>query len=156
MTATAWWAQPSLWRFLVVGVAVTAVDFAVLILLHGILNLAVVPSAVIAFMVAFIINFGLSRTWTFAASAGSAGRQLTRFILLVAANTVMTALGMALMTGWGLQYLVAKTVLTGAIVACNYVIMRRWIFVPERERNSVQGLEGPRGNAQQQDREHRD
>lgn len=128
MTDSRWWLNQSLWRFLIVGVTVTAVDFGVLALLHGLLAVNVVASAVIAFLTSFVVNFTLSRQWTFQSTQARASTQLIKFCSLVAVNTVATAAGMWLLTSSGVQYLVAKLMLTAVIFCFNYVIMRRWIF----------------------------
>lgn len=128
MNGGRWRPDASVLRFLLVGVTVTALDFAVLTLLHGVLQWDVVLSAVIAFLAAFVVNFTLNRRWTFDATDGVGSRQLLRFTILVAANTVVTAVGIGVLTRTGLHYLVAKVFLTGVIVVANYVIMRRWVF----------------------------
>ena len=128
MSGGPWWRRVSFWRFLAVGALVTAVDFTVLTVLHGLLGLDVVLSAVLAFLAAFAVNFTLNRTWTFQASGADSGGQLLRFTFLVAGNTLVTAGGMAVLTGVGLHYLAAKVCLTAVIVAVNYVVMRRWVF----------------------------
>ena len=123
-----WWRRVSFWRFLAVGVLVTIVDFSVLTILHGFLGWDVILSVVLAYLAAFVVNFTLSRTWTFQASGAGSGGQLVRFTALVAANILATAGGMAMLTGLGLHYLMAKVLLTAVIVAVNYVVMRRWVF----------------------------
>lgn len=128
MTSTRWWLRRSLWRFLVVGVTVTLVDFGLLALLHGLLGVQVVVSAVAAFLAAFVVNFTLSRQWTFESTQMKPGVQLVKFSILVAANTVVTAVGIWFLTSAGMQYLLAKLLLTAVIVCVNYFVMRLWIF----------------------------
>lgn len=117
----------SVLRFLVTGALVVVVDYGVLIILHGALSLDVTISAVIAFLCAFVVNFTVNRTWTFRAG-GAPGGPLVRFTVLVAANTVVTALGMWWLTNLGMHYLGAKTTLVAVIVPVNFVVMRVWVF----------------------------
>ena len=120
----------SLLRFIGVGVVATAVDFGLLTFLHGLLGWDVVLSAVLAFLAAFGVNFSLNRRWTFRADGTAPAGQLVRFTTLVAANTVVTGLGIGVLTSHGVGYLVAKCLLTAVIVAVNYVVMRTWVFRP--------------------------
>lgn len=131
MTTPVWWRRPSLWRYLTVGMTVVVVDFGLLTVLHAWWGVNVVVASVVAFMAAFGVNFGLNRGWTFQASGQPAPGQLVRFTILVAANTLVTAVGMGGLTALGLNFLVAKLLITAVIVSVNYVVMRRWVFRPD-------------------------
>lgn len=121
-------ARHSAVRFLVVGVLSIAADAGLLALLHGVLRIWLPVATALAFAGAFVVNFGLNRGWAFGSSA-SMGRQLRRYLLLVAANLALTVVFVSGLTWLGLMYLIAKLITAAVLAAANYVISRRWIFI---------------------------
>jgi putative flippase GtrA len=121
-------ARSSLVRFVVVGGLSFATDFGSLYLLHGVLGILLAPATVMAFAIAFVVNFGLNRIWAFRAS-GAVGQQLRRYLYLVAVNLVLTVLIVQGLTLLGLPYLVAKACSTAVLTVGNYFVSRKWIFL---------------------------
>ena len=114
-------------RYLVIGGLSFAVDFGVLFAAHGVLGVRLPVATVLAFLVAFTVNFGLNRLWSFG-SRSPVGRQLVRYVSLVAVNTVLTALVVSGLAALGVQYLVAKAIVTAGLVVLNYAAYRAWVF----------------------------
>jgi putative flippase GtrA len=114
----------------VAGGVTFLVDIASLRFLHGTVGIALVPSTVVAFLIAFAFNFTVSRQWTFAVAArsGRARRQITRYLLLVSVNLVSTVLLVAGLSTVGINYLIAKTVAGGINALGNFFAYRHWVF----------------------------
>jgi putative flippase GtrA len=119
-------------RFFVVGVLSLAVDLGVLWVLHGLLGVWLPLAAALSFLSSFVVNFGLNQRWTFNATEGSTPAQLVRYTILVAANTLATAIAVTAITNTGVDYLIAKLMVVVVLTATNFVLMRIWVF---RERH---------------------
>src|SRR5438270_12538394 len=115
-------------RFLVVGVLSVATDATALFVLHGVLRIWLPAATAGAYGVAFVVNFGLNRTWVFRAT-DSVGRQLQWYIALVVVNLALTVVLVPTLTWLGIQYLASKLLVAAALAVLNYVASRRWIFV---------------------------
>jgi len=120
--------QHSAVRFLVVGVASFLADASALWLIHGVLGIWLPVATTLAFMAAFVVNFGLGRTWAFESRGRSLGRQLPRYVTLVAANLVLTVLLVDGITGLGVPYLGSKAVTATILAVVNYLASRTWVF----------------------------
>lgn len=120
-------ARHSAVRFLVVGGLSVIADTGALFVLHGVLGIWLPVATALAYAVAFVVNFGLNRTWAFGAD-GAIGRQLWRYLALVAANLVITVLLVQGLVWAGLGYLVAKVLTALGLAVVNYLVSRRWIF----------------------------
>ncbi|URM95737.1 GtrA family protein [Actinomadura madurae] len=94
---------------------------------HGMLDVRLPVATTAAFLTSFAVNFGLNRVWSFG-SRSPVGRQLVRYVSLVVVNTVVTVLLVSGLAAVGVQYLVAKTIVTAGLVALNYVAYRVWVF----------------------------
>jgi putative flippase GtrA len=117
-------------RFLVVGLLSFVADAGLLYLFHGVLGLWLPLATAMAFLGAFVVNFSLNRTWAFR-SDGAVGRQFWRYLALVLANLIATVALVSGFTALGLPYLVAKAATTATLVAINYAVSRRWIFLKD-------------------------
>ena len=115
-------------RFVIVGGLTLAVDGGSLFLFHGVAGIWLPLATAMAFAAAFVVNFGLNRAWAFSASDGAVGRQVGRYLLLVAVNLVLNVIGVATLTWAGLPYLVSKLVVAVVLAVVNYFVSRRWIF----------------------------
>jgi putative flippase GtrA len=120
-------ARHSAVRFVVVGGISFGIDAATLYLLHGVLRLWLPSATVLAYTVAFGVNFGLNRVWAFGAD-GRMGRQLHRYLRLTVVNLVLTAIGVPGLTWLGLEYLLSKVVVGSVLALMNYVVLRMWVF----------------------------
>jgi putative flippase GtrA len=117
-------------RFVLVGAVSVATDFAVLAGLHGGLMLGLGYAVVLAYLVAFAVNFTLSRRWTFdGATEGDRARQLARYIGLVALNLVLTYVFVTGLADLGLNYLVAKLLVASCLAVGNFFAYRHLVFI---------------------------
>ncbi len=114
-------------RFAAVGGLSFVADAGSLYVLHGLLGIWLPLATTLAFGVAFVVNFGLNRLWAFG-SSGAVGHQLTRYLLLVVTNLVLTVALVQSLTWLGLPYLISKAVTTVGLAVMNYFVSRRWIF----------------------------
>jgi putative flippase GtrA len=114
-------------RFLTVGVLSVAVDTGSLYVLHGVLKVWLPVATALAYLVAFVVNFGLNRLWVFADNGQLFG-QLWRYLLLVAVNLGATVLLVSGLAATGLPYLVAKLCTAAGLAVVNFFVSRRWIF----------------------------
>lgn len=121
--------QHSAVRFLIVGGVSLAVDEGTLFLLHGVAGVWLPLATLLAFAVAFGVNFGLNRSWAFSAGGGAVGRQVWRYLMLVAGNLAVTVVGVPALTALGILYLISKLVVAGILAVINYFVSRRWIFI---------------------------
>jgi putative flippase GtrA len=121
-------ARHSAVRFLVVGVLSLATDAGSLFILHGVLGIWLPVATALAYAAAFVINFGLNRIWAFETSSAM-GRQLWRYLALVAVNLCFTVISVQALVWLGVEYLVAKMVIAVGLAVINYVVSRKWIFV---------------------------
>jgi putative flippase GtrA len=121
--------QHSAVRFLIVGGVSLSVDEGMLFLLHGVAGVWLPLATLLAFAVAFGVNFGLNRGWAFSARDGAVGRQVWRYLMLVAVNLGVTVVGVPALTALGVLYLISKLVVAGLLAIMNYFVSRRWIFI---------------------------
>ena len=132
-------ARHHLVRFGVVGGLSFATDILLLWVLHGVAHLWLWLATTLAYLVAFVIGFVLSREWVFP-EAGRTRAQVYRYCLLVVGVLLLTVLGVQALTWLGVPYLAAKLVTSGVVAIVNYVASRWWVFrvpaiptEPERE-----------------------
>ena len=97
---------------------------------HGVLNLGLALSTVLAFALAFSVNFTTSRQWVFKVSAqeGSAQHQVARYLVLVGINLGLTLVIVVGLSAVGVPYLLAKVVATGINAVGNFFAYRHWVF----------------------------
>lgn len=127
-------------RFFVVGVVSFGVDIGSLRLFHGVLHLGLALSTLIAFAVAFCVNFTASRQWVFTATARDtyARRQAVRYLVLVAVNLVLTLVIVVGLSDLGIPYLLAKVVAASVNAVGNFFAYRHWVFASSRDGNRTQ------------------
>jgi putative flippase GtrA len=116
-------------RFLVSGGLTFVADIGTLKLLHGILGVQLLTATTVAFMVAFAVNFTLSRQWTFTAGRDRPAHwQAVKFGALVAANLASTLLIVGGLAAAGTYYLLAKIIATAVNAIANFFLYRHWVF----------------------------
>lgn len=124
-------------RFAVVGLSGTLLDFIVLNFLKIVFGLPTLPANVISYSCGIINNYFLNRFWTYAEVKEK--NQAARFWQF----TLVSLLGLLLnnLLMWGLEkpfglllnnpaqgYLPAKIVATAVVVFWNYYVNRYWTF----------------------------
>ena len=123
-------------RFLVVGLSGTILDFGLLIALKW-LGLGTALAATLSFSAGVVNNFTWNYHWTYAdAQSKSLGMQFGQFALVsslgLALNNLCVLSLESLFAGWlpnpSLAYLPAKAAATGVVVFWNYIANRYWTF----------------------------
>jgi putative flippase GtrA len=127
-------------RFGLVNLGCFVLDVVALLALRELTALPLAVDAALAFAVAALVNFALSRQWVFerAARGGRPHADLARYALLVAAGLLITTVTVPLLAGVGVDYRVAKLIASGMVGVSNFVVMPRWVFLGDRQpRTSV-------------------
>jgi putative flippase GtrA len=115
-------------RFLVTGGLSYLVDVGTLVALNSGAGWSVGAATSGAYLVAFFFTFTMNRIWVFRASGSSAAGQVSRYLVLVGVNYLVT-LGIVLgLTSLGVAVVVAKTAATVVIALSNFVVYRGWVF----------------------------
>lgn len=121
-------------RFVIVGVANTALDFALLFLLTR-LGVPLIAANMISTGVALTFSFFLNRSYTFG-SSGGAGTQAVKFVLVTLVGLwilqpIVLVLGMAVLPSLfsqDLALLFAKGAATVVSMVWNYLLYDRFVF----------------------------
>lgn len=123
-------------RFGIVGVANTALDFAILFLLVA-LGLDKIPANYISTGISFIFSFFVNKSFTFKSKGGNVKKQFAYFIIItiiglwVIQPLVITGVSLLLAnTGWasGVILFAAKIIATVASLVWNYIFYSRLVF----------------------------
>ena len=116
-------------RFLVVGVFCFALNLLILKVGTGIRGWHYLISMVVSLLICSAVNFTLNKKWTFEASSGSFWRQLGRFYV-VNLNSYAWNLGLSavLITGLGVPYLLASSILAIGMTLINFALHKNWSF----------------------------
>jgi putative flippase GtrA len=117
-------------RFAIVGLASFALDVGALVALRTRTPLPLAVVTALAFSIAALFNFVLSRQWVFpdAARAGKPHADLARYAVLVAAGLLLTTVTVPVLAVGGLDYRLAKLLASGLVALLNFLVMPRWVF----------------------------
>lgn len=123
-------------RFGIVGIANTALDFALLFLFVG-LGLDKIPANYLSTGISFIFSFFVNKSFTFKSKGGNVKKQFIYFIVItiiglwVIQPLIITAVAATLATtGWasGVILFAAKIIATVASMIWNYIFYSRLVF----------------------------
>lgn len=120
--------------FLSVGVASTALHYALMTAAVELLRAPEIPAAAAGFLAGAVLNYGLNRRLSFA-SKRPHRQGLPRFVLMVALGVLLNSALLGLGLRLGLHYLPAQMLATVAVMGFNFACMKYWIFTviePER------------------------
>jgi putative flippase GtrA len=120
--------------FLSVGLASTALHYAVMSLAIEVLGTPVLLAASAGFLAGAALNYTLNR-WISFASDRPHREGLPRFALMVVIGVLLNSLLLALGLHLGLHYLPAQVLATVGVMGFNFACMKYWIFniiQPER------------------------
>lgn len=129
-------------RFGIVGIANTALDFAILFILVA-LGLDKIPANYVSTGISFIFSFFVNKSFTFKSKSGNAKKQFLYFIIItiiglwVIQPLIITGLSTVLAnTGWssGVILFVAKIIATVASLIWNYIFYSRVVFKKEEDK----------------------
>lgn len=123
-------------RFGIVGIANTALDFALLFLLVA-LGLDKIPANYVSTGISFIFSFFVNKSFTFKSKSGNVKKQFALFIIItiiglwVIQPLIITGVSALLVnTGWASAIIlfVAKIIATIASLIWNYLFYSRLVF----------------------------
>ena len=122
--------MPQLIRYLISGVFCAALEFSTFQLAHHFLDFNLVVANTIAFGLAFISNFFITKFFVFNHSQRASVRyQFIAYCLLVAINYALsTWLLVYLVKSWHLQATVSKFLSMVAVAAWNFFIFKKVVY----------------------------
>lgn len=129
-------------RFGVVGIANTALDFAILFLLVS-LGLDKIPANYISTGTAFIFSFFVNKSFTFKSKGGNVKKQFLYFLIItiigiwIIQPLIIAGISSLLAgTGWASAVILfaAKVIATVATLIWNYIFYSRIVFKKEIEK----------------------
>jgi putative flippase GtrA len=119
---------PQFLRYAGAGVAGTAMQYAVLIVLVQLAGLGAVAASTLGAVAGALVNYRLNHQLTFA-SDKTHGHALPRFALVAVAGIALNAIVLAAMLAFVTpHYLVAQVAATGAVLVAGFLANRTWTF----------------------------
>ena len=117
-------------RFCAVGLATFLLDTGTLIALHGGAHMQLALATALAFALASLVNFVLSRQWVFeqAATGARPRAALIRYTAVILIGLAATAALVPAITHTGMDYRLAKTLASVVVGIGNYFAFPRWVF----------------------------
>lgn len=124
-------------RYLLVGGTTFVLDFGILFILHGQLQLNLAASTSVAYWVSMSYNFVLNRYWTFdSREKESLTRHITTYLALVLFNYLFTVTFVSIV-GSHINYVIAKALAVAIQMVWTYEVYRKYIFIsPESTENT--------------------
>jgi putative flippase GtrA len=104
------------------------VDLGLLVLLHGVLELPLLPATATAFAASVVVNFTLNRALHLAGPGAGTHRQLLRYGALLGANAVVTLALVSLSQQLRAPYLLGKLAAVALTTVWNFPLYRFWVF----------------------------
>jgi putative flippase GtrA len=117
-------------RFCAVGLGTFLLDEGALIVLHGPARLPLALATALAYTLAALLNFVLSRQWVFEqASNGARPRTaLVRYVIVIVIGLLITAALVPALQAIGIDYRVGKVLVSGLVGIANYFAFPMWVF----------------------------
>jgi putative flippase GtrA len=119
----------SLIRYIVIGGVTFLMDFLLLVLLHGVLDVNVLIAASLSYWTAIAFNFVANRFWTFGATDTPVIKHLIAYLLLLGFNYLFTVAFIGIATNLDVHYTVAKIVSVAIQTSWTYALYKKVIFV---------------------------
>ncbi|MBC8007187.1 MAG: GtrA family protein [Prolixibacteraceae bacterium] len=116
-------------RFAIVGGACFAAGVLILYVLTDLGGLHYLLSMSVALVSGSFLGWILNRTWTFRSDAADTGMEFFRYLGVNIGAYIATLLLMGfLVSGLGVNYIVASVVIAFAMMFANFLIHRAWSF----------------------------
>ena len=117
-------------KYLIGGGTATLVDLVLLFFFTSILHIWYLLSAVLAFIVAYVVSFSFSKFWTFAdKSDGNWGPQATIYLIITSTNLGLNTLLMYTFVEFVHFHYLTAQIITSAILACeSYFAYQIFVF----------------------------
>ncbi len=105
-------------------------DFGIYTFCYTILKYSAPFSNVISGSLGAIVNFLINRYWSFNSTKASIGKQLWKFIIVVAGSISLKSLGIHLFVDiWHWNFLLSKVIVEIIVsLGFNYTLQRFWVF----------------------------
>lgn len=115
-------------RFLGVGLAATALQYAVLVAGVELGRMQPVRASTLGFVLGAVLNYLLNRSYTFRSNAPHASA-VARFLVIVAIGLGANFLFMFLLNSYlGWNYVISQIVTTGVVMLWNFAGHSLWTF----------------------------
>jgi len=123
-------AAASFFKYNVVAVLATAVDFSVLIVLTEIAQFWYLISAFLGAVAGGCVGFVLERNWTFMSTTGPISKQAVRYILVSIGSILLNTGGLYLLVELSeLAYIYSKIIVATLVgVGFNFFMHKYYIF----------------------------
>jgi putative flippase GtrA len=115
-------------RYVLIGGTTFAIDFFLLVLLHGVLNINVIVAATISYWTSIAFNFVANRFWTFGATETHIAKHAASYSMLLGFNYLFTIGFIAGATHFGMHYTIAKIIAVAIQMAWTYMAYKKLIF----------------------------
>ena len=104
-------------------------DYSIAIVLKEYFTVQPFAASIIGTVGGGIINFFICRYWVFKANKTSVFLQSKRYLLTWTGNLLLSALGVYLLLGTGLNYVLAKLITSVLVVITyNYPLQKKYVF----------------------------
>jgi putative flippase GtrA len=132
-------------RFCAAGLAVFGLDEGSLILLRSQTHLPLGLDSALAYTLASLVNFVMSRQWVFEQASNGADPRtaLIRYVVVIGVGLLITAAAVPALTACGLDYRIAKPIVSLLLGIANYFVFPGWVF--RRGRADAASAEGRAG-----------
>ncbi len=121
-------------RYLLVGGSTFAIDFGILVLLHGALDLNLAASTSVAYWVSILYNFVLNRYWTFdAGEKESLTRHISAYFILLIFNYFFVVVFVTF-AGLVVNFIIAKALAVLIQMLWTFPIYNRIIFAKKESK----------------------
>ena len=111
-------------RYIISGGTVAVVDLSLLYLFTDIFGIWYIVSAILAFLMAFLVSFTLQKYWTFKNHSNDYLHvQATRFFVVTVTNLGLNTFGIFLFVYYGnLHYIIAQVMISAFIAVESYFV----------------------------------
>ncbi|UIR56389.1 GtrA family protein [Sphingobacterium sp. SRCM116780] len=105
-------------------------DFGIYTICYKLLNFSPAFSNVISGSLGAIVNFVINRYWSFNNTSSPLGKQLGKFVVVVAGSILLKSSGIYLLDDrWHLHPLLSKVIVEIIVsLGFNYTLQRFWVF----------------------------
>ena len=116
-------------KYCVVGVSGTLIDLAALYVLVEYAEMAVIPAAVVAFLLAVVNNYVLNKIWTFKSRSKNYRKQFIKFLIVSVIGLGLTILFMGIFVEiFVIWYMFAKVLTSLIVLTWNFLGNKYWTF----------------------------
>lgn len=117
-------------RYWLVAFACFVLDIGALVALRSFTPLALAADTAVAFGLTAVVGLVLNRWWVFphAARSGRPSADFTRYFVSAVAALIVTTVLVSGLAGVGIDYRIAKVVVSGVVAALNFFVVRQWVF----------------------------